>query len=143
MVAPKQMRTAQRCDILCVLVIESTQHMQNLFHELYDSVITKIITQLRTPTLVETTAKKSQATKASPCVRLGVVFFGDYYPYSTQTCSTQYFTSNYREFTKTIKAHKFREGGQLRCAATDGLVSALEMFDDFAEFDPEAHLANV
>ncbi|KAJ1826299.1 hypothetical protein LPJ56_002252, partial [Coemansia sp. RSA 2599] len=143
MVAPKQMRTAQRCDILCVLVIESTQHMQNLFPELYDSVITKIITQLRTPTLVETAAKKGQATKASPCVRLGVVFFGDYYPYSTQTCSTQYFTSNYREFTKTIKAHKFCEGGQLRCAATDGLVSALEMFDDFAEFDPEAHLANV
>ncbi|KAJ1723156.1 hypothetical protein LPJ53_002468 [Coemansia erecta] len=143
MVTPKQIRPAQRCDILCVLVIESTQHMQPLFHELYDSIITKIITQLRTPTIVESAGKKSQTTKASPSVRLGVVFFGDYYPYSTQTCSTQYFTSNYREFSKTIKAHNFCEGGQLRCAVTDGLVGALEMFDDFAEFDPEAHLANV
>ncbi|KAJ1850917.1 hypothetical protein LPJ73_003231, partial [Coemansia sp. RSA 2703] len=143
MVTPKQIRPAQRCDILCVLVIESTQHMQPLFHELYDSIITKIITQLRTPTIVESAGKKNQTTKASPSVRLGVVFFGDYYPYSTQTCSTQYFTSNYREFSKTIKAHNFCQGGQLRCAVTDGLVGALEMFDDFAEFDPEAHLANV
>ncbi|KAJ2720136.1 hypothetical protein GGI07_004780, partial [Coemansia sp. Benny D115] len=143
MVTPKQMRPTQRCDILCVLVIESTQHMQNLFHELYDSVITKVITQLRTPVIVESAGKKSQATKATPCVRLGVVFFGDYFPYSTRTCSTQYFTSNYREFTKTIKAHRFCEGGRLRCAATEGLVGALEMFDDFAEYDPEAHLTNI
>ncbi|KAJ1898370.1 hypothetical protein LPJ66_002805, partial [Kickxella alabastrina] len=143
MVTPKQMRPAQRCDILCVLVIESTQHMHNLFHELYDSVITNLINQLRTPVIVDASGKKSQTTKATPCVRLGVVFYGDYYPYSTRTCSTQYFTSNYREFTKAIKAHKFCEGGQLRCAVTDGLVGALEMFDDFAEFDPEAHLANV
>ncbi|KAJ2302379.1 hypothetical protein IWW52_004444, partial [Coemansia sp. RSA 2704] len=138
------MRPAPRCDILCVLVVESTQHMQSLFHGLYDTVITRLITQMRTPVIVEPAGKNSQAaTKATPCVRLGVVFYGDYFPYSMQTCSTQYFTSNYREFTKIIKAHRFCEGGQLRCAATEGLVAALEMFDDFAEFDPEAHLTNV
>ncbi|KAJ2380920.1 hypothetical protein GGI23_007695, partial [Coemansia sp. RSA 2559] len=150
MVMPKQMRPAPRCDILCVLVVESTQQLQNIFPELYDTVITRIITQLRTPLVVDRRdaapgAKKptGPVTKATPCVRLGVVFFGDYYPYSTQTTSTQYFTSNYREFTKTVKAHRFREGGMLRCASTEGLVGALEMFDDFAECDPEAHLTNV
>ncbi|KAJ2883239.1 hypothetical protein H4R27_002902 [Coemansia aciculifera] len=150
MVTPKQMRPALRCDILCVLVIESTQHMQNLFPDLYDSVLTKIITQLRTPVIVDSPGKKdaaakkgSQPTKATPCVRLGVVFFGDYYPYSTRTRSTKYFTSNYREFAKTIKEHRFCEGGRLRCAATEGLVGALEMFDDFNEFDPEAGLTSV
>ncbi|KAJ1787620.1 hypothetical protein LPJ59_005694, partial [Coemansia sp. RSA 2399] len=150
MVMPKQMRPAPRCDILCVLVVESTQQLQNVFPELYDTVITRIITQLRTPLVVDKRdaapgAKKptGPVIKATPCVRLGVVFFGDYYPYSTQTTSTQYFTSNYREFTKTVKAHRFREGGMLRCASTEGLVGALEMFDDFAEFDPEAHLTNV
>ncbi|KAJ1657735.1 hypothetical protein GGF38_004357, partial [Coemansia sp. RSA 25] len=151
MVTPKQMRPALRCDILCVFVIESTQHMQNLFPDLYDSVLTKIITQLRTPVIVDspvkkdTSAKKSgnQPTKATPCVRLGVVFFGDYYPYSTHTCSTKYFTSNYREFAKTIKEHRFCEGGRLRCAATEGLVGALEMLDNFNECDPEAGLASV
>ncbi|KAJ2441771.1 hypothetical protein GGF42_007183, partial [Coemansia sp. RSA 2424] len=151
MVTPKQMRPALRCDILCVFVIESTQHMQNLFPDLYDSVLTKIITQLRTPVIVDspgkkdTSAKKSgnQPTKATPCVRLGVVFFGDYYPYSTHTCSTKYFTSNYREFAKTIKEHRFCEGGRLRCAATEGLVGALEMLDNFNECDPEAGLTSV
>ncbi|KAJ2829888.1 hypothetical protein GGI24_002034, partial [Coemansia furcata] len=150
MVTPKQMRPALRCDILCVLVIESTQHMQNLFPDLYDSVLTKIITQLRTPVIVDSPSKKDasvkkggQPTKATPCVRLGVVFFGDYYPYSTRTRSTKYFTSNYREFAKTIKEHRFCEGGRLRCAATEGLVGALEMFDDFNEFDPEAGLTSV
>ncbi|KAJ1750947.1 hypothetical protein LPJ79_002532 [Coemansia sp. RSA 1821] len=144
MVTSTQMRPTPRCDILCVLVIESTQHMQGLFQGLYDAVITRLITQMRTPIVVEPAGKKSQtATKATPCVRLGVVFYGDYFPYSSQTCSTQFFTSNYREFAKTIKAHRFCEGGQLRCAATEGLVAALEMFDDFAEFDPEAHLTNV
>ncbi|KAJ2499129.1 hypothetical protein GGH96_003789 [Coemansia sp. RSA 1972] len=144
MVAQTQIRPAPRCDILCVLVVESTQHMQNLFHGLYDTVITQLITQMRTPIIVQAAGNKSQpVTKATPCVRLGVVFYGDYFPYSTQTCSKQYFTSNYREFTKTIKSHRFCEGGLLRCATTEGLVGALEMFDDFAEFDPEAHLANV
>ncbi|KAJ2243643.1 hypothetical protein GGH98_005033, partial [Coemansia sp. RSA 454] len=144
MVTPTQIRPAPRCDILCVLVVESTQHMQNLFHGLYDTVITQLITQMRTPIIVQAAGNKSQpVTKATPCVRLGVVFYGDYFPYSTQTCSKQYFTSNYREFTKTIKSHRFCEGGLLRCATTEGLVGALEMFDDFAEFDPEAHLANV
>ncbi|KAJ1772655.1 hypothetical protein LPJ74_001371, partial [Coemansia sp. RSA 1843] len=151
MVTPKQMRPAPRCDILCVLVVESTQQLQHVFPELYDTVIARIIAQLRTPIVVDTSNKKDAGTKkttgpvtkATPCVRLGVVFFGDYFPYSTQTCSTQYFTSNYREFTKTVKAHRFREGGMLRCAATEGLVGALEMFDDFEEFDPEAHLTNV
>ncbi|KAJ2734521.1 hypothetical protein IW152_002299 [Coemansia sp. BCRC 34962] len=150
MVTPKQMRPALRFDILCVLVIESTQHMQNLFPDLYDSVLTKIITQLRTPVIVDSPGKKdaaakkgAQPTKATPCVRLGVVFFGDYYPYSTRTRSTKYFTSNYREFAKTIKEHRFCEGGRLRCAATEGLVGALEMFDDFDESDPEAGLTSV
>ncbi|KAJ2829279.1 hypothetical protein IWW50_000947, partial [Coemansia erecta] len=144
MVTATQIRPAPRCDILCVLVVESTQHMQSLFDGLYDTVITRLITQMRTPVIVDTAGNKTQpATKATPCVRLGVVFYGDYFPYSTQTCSKQYFTSNYREFTKTIKSHRFCEGGQLRCAAAEGLVGALEMFDDFAEFDPEAHLANV
>ncbi|KAJ2742515.1 hypothetical protein GGI20_004426 [Coemansia sp. BCRC 34301] len=152
MVTPKQMRPALRCDILCVFVIESTQHMQNLFPDLYDSVLTKIITQLRTPVIVDSPSKKdamakkgatSQPTKATPCVRLGVVFFGDYYPYSTRTCSTKYFTSNYREFAKTIKEHRFCGGGRLRCAATEGLVGALEMLDNFNECDPEAGLTSV
>ncbi|KAJ2910136.1 hypothetical protein GGI21_001184, partial [Coemansia aciculifera] len=153
MVTPKQMRPALRCDILCVFVIESTLHMQNLFPDLYDTVLTKIITQLRTPVIVDTSSspsKKSSAsgggaqpTKATPCVRLGVVFFGDYYPYSTRTCSTKYFTSNYREFAKTIKEHRFCGGGRLRSAATEGLVGALEMLDNFDECDPEAGLTSV
>ncbi|KAJ2470508.1 hypothetical protein GGI02_002889, partial [Coemansia sp. RSA 2322] len=73
MVTPKQMRPAQRCDILCVLVIESTQQMQHLFHNLYDTVLTKIITQLRTPLLVDSSGRKDaagrkgQPTKATPC----------------------------------------------------------------------------
>ncbi|KAJ1729717.1 hypothetical protein LPJ61_003392, partial [Coemansia biformis] len=143
MVTPKQMRPAQRYDILCVLVIESSQHMRGLFRGLYESVLTKVITQLRAPVIVGPAGEKGPTEKATPCVRFGVVFYGDYFPYSTQPCGTQYFTSNYREFAKTLKAHRFREGGQLRCAATEGLVAALEMFDDFDESDPEAHLTNV
>ncbi|KAJ1935005.1 hypothetical protein EC988_008623, partial [Linderina pennispora] len=143
MVPPRQMRPAPRYDTLCVFVVESTQRMQNLFPDLYETVIKQVITQLRTPVLVEPASKKVPATKATPCVKLGVVFFGDYFPYSTRTCSSQYFTSNYREFAKSLKAHRFRGGGRLRCASTEGLVGALEMLDDFEENDPEAHLLNV
>ncbi|KAJ2697874.1 hypothetical protein H4R19_005634, partial [Coemansia spiralis] len=131
MVAAAQNRAGQRYDILCVLVIESSEHMRGLFHGLYESVLLRVIAQLREPVIIGSGGDAGPVEKATPCVRFGVVFYGDYFPYSTQPCSTQYFTSNYREFAKTLKAHRFREGGQLRCAATEGLVAALEMFDDF------------
>ncbi|KAJ1946235.1 hypothetical protein FBU59_002077, partial [Linderina macrospora] len=51
MAPPRQMRPAPRYDTLCVFVVESTQRMQNLFPDLYETVLKQVITQLRNPVL--------------------------------------------------------------------------------------------
>ncbi|KAJ1673100.1 hypothetical protein EV182_005889, partial [Spiromyces aspiralis] len=126
-----------RYDILCVFVIENSKHIGFQINALYDNIIKRVFTKLRQQIPPEDSTYNS---KTSPCVKLGVVYFGDYEPYSEVTCEAQHFLINYRQFEKNVKSHAFTDTGLLRVATIEGLVGALEMFDEYDEHNPEVNI---
>ncbi|PWA03566.1 hypothetical protein BB558_000288 [Smittium angustum] len=124
-----------RKNILCIFVIEDTKKIESIFQNLYSQVIQKIFHILREPVLI---SSSQTPTKITPCVRFGIVFYGDHPPLSNSATSSQYFTTNFRDFSDSLLTHSFSSTGNIRCAMLEGLVGALEMIDDFNEFDISA-----
>ncbi|KAG0293324.1 Mediator of RNA polymerase II transcription subunit 25, partial [Dissophora globulifera] len=135
---------SQRHEILCVFAIESSARMSPNFESLFISYIEPIVRHFRAPPIDPET--NQPRPKDAPLVRCGLAIYGDYQPSSASTVDTRYFTNDPVSFLRELRQIKFEYGGVFRNAVTEGLVSALEMFDQYDELrtsdgaDPERHL---
>ncbi|OLY81911.1 hypothetical protein AYI68_g3977, partial [Smittium mucronatum] len=127
-------------NVLVIFVIENTKKIESIFSILYKQVIEKVILKLREPVLISSSPVPAKVT---PNVKFGSVYYGDQPPFSNTTISSNYFTSNYRDFGNELASHSFGTGGTIRCALLDGLVCALEMVDDFKDFDKDSSLCDL
>ncbi|KAF9017810.1 Mediator of RNA polymerase II transcription subunit 25 [Haplosporangium bisporale] len=137
-------QSAQRNEILCVFAIENSARMGQSFETLLMSYIEPIIRHFRAPPIDPET--NQPRPKDAPVVRCGLAIYGDYQPNSTSTVDTRYFTNDPLSFLRELRLIKFEYGGVFRNAVTEGLVSALEMFDQYDDLrasdgpEPERHL---
>ncbi|KAI8600903.1 mediator complex subunit 25 von Willebrand factor type A-domain-containing protein [Dissophora ornata] len=136
---------SQRHEILCVFAIENSARMGSSFESLLISYIEPIVRHFRSPPIDPET--NQPRPKDAPLVRCGLAIYGDYQPSSTSTLDTRYFTIDPVSFIRELRQIKFEYGGVFRNAVTEGLVSALEMFDQYDELrvsdgssEPERHL---
>ncbi|KAF9399726.1 hypothetical protein BGX21_005735, partial [Mortierella sp. AD011] len=138
---------SQRQEILCVFAIENSARMGPNFETLLMSYIEPILRHLRTPPIDAET--NQPRPKDAPLVRCGLAIYGDYQPSSASTIDTRYFINDPITFLRELRQIKFEYGGVFRNAVTEGLVSALEMFDQYDELrssdggDPVRHLVLV
>ncbi|PVV02789.1 hypothetical protein BB560_002747, partial [Smittium megazygosporum] len=123
---------APKKTILCIFIIENTKKIGSIFSRIFENFISKFITLLREPVL---SSENGIPSKVTPCVQLGLVFYGDNHPLSNTSIISHYFTSNYRKFGSNLLDHQFATGGTIRCTLLDGLVAALEMLDDYSGFN--------
>ncbi|KAG0083890.1 Mediator of RNA polymerase II transcription subunit 25 [Podila epicladia] len=137
-------QSTQRSEILCVFAIENSARMGPHFETLLMSYIEPIIRHFRAPPIDPET--NQPRPKDAPIVRCGLAIYGDYQPNSTSTVDTRYFTNDPLSFLRELRLIKFEYGGVFRNAVTEGLVSALEMFDQYDDLrasdspEPERHL---
>ncbi|KAF8936896.1 Mediator of RNA polymerase II transcription subunit 25, partial [Haplosporangium gracile] len=139
--------TSLRPEILCVFVIENSARMGPSFELLLISYIEPILRHFRAPPIDPET--NQPRPKDAPLVRCGLAIYGDYQPSSAATVDTKYFTNDPLTFLRELRHIRFEYGGVFRNAVAEGLVSALEMFDQHDEMrgndgpDPERHVVLV
>ncbi|KAI8097787.1 mediator complex subunit 25 von Willebrand factor type A-domain-containing protein [Halteromyces radiatus] len=121
-----------RKDVACVFVIDGSARMKPHLTTLYESYVDPILRQLRCPIISEGEDKLSK-TRITPVLKYGLVVYGDYNPCSTVTVDRKYFTSELGLFQNILKSIQCKDGGILKNAAAEGLVAAMELFDDYRE----------
>ncbi|KAG0062263.1 Mediator of RNA polymerase II transcription subunit 25, partial [Linnemannia elongata] len=139
--------TSLRPEILCVFVIENSARMGHSFELLLISYLEPILRHFRAPPIDPET--NQPRPKDAPLVRCGLAIYGDYQPSSPATVDTKYFTNDPLTFLRELRHIRFEYGGVFRNAVAEGLVSALEMFDQHDELrgnegpEPERHVVLV
>ncbi|KAI8346300.1 mediator complex subunit 25 von Willebrand factor type A-domain-containing protein [Mortierella sp. GBAus27b] len=133
-----------RHEILCVFAIENSAKMGTNFETLLISYIEPILRHFRAPPVDPETNQPRH--KDAPLVQCALAIYGDYQPDSSSTIDARYFTKDPVTFLRELRLIKFEYGGVFRNAVVEGLVSALEMFDQYDELrinegmEPERHL---
>ncbi|OZJ06003.1 hypothetical protein BZG36_01098 [Bifiguratus adelaidae] len=128
--------TTQKRDVACVFVVEGTARMRPHFATLLQGYIEPLIRQLRLPTTSETDPN----IKTVPVLRYGIVVYGDYEPTSHVTVDRKAMTLDYEKFHNVMRSLAFASGGMLRNAVEEGLVGALELFEQFEATRKVDHL---
>ncbi|KAG2185607.1 hypothetical protein INT44_002400 [Umbelopsis vinacea] len=119
-----------RKEVVCVFVVEGTAKMQPYFATLFEAYLEPILRQLRAPIITDGDEKQAK-TKVTPILKYGLVVYGDYEPSSTVTVDRKYFTSDFSLFHSVFKNINCSQGGILKNAVYEGLVAALELFDEY------------
>ncbi|KAG2183632.1 hypothetical protein INT43_006640, partial [Umbelopsis isabellina] len=119
-----------RKEVVCVFVVEGTAKMQPYFSTLFEAYLEPLLRQLRAPIITEADDKQPK-TKVTPILKYGLVIYGDYEPSSAVTVDRKYFTSDFSLFHSVFKNINCSQGGILKNAVFEGLVAALELFDDY------------
>ncbi|KAI9486701.1 MAG: mediator complex subunit 25 von Willebrand factor type A-domain-containing protein [Benjaminiella poitrasii] len=122
----------QRKEVAVIFVIDGTARMQPHFQVIYEAYIDPIIKQLRSPVISEGEDGQTK-TKITPVLKYGLTIFGDYEPLSTNTVDRKYFTSDSIMFQDILKSISCKKGGIIKNAVEEGLVAALELFDEYRE----------
>ncbi|KAJ1983411.1 hypothetical protein H4R34_001286 [Dimargaris verticillata] len=127
--APPMITPSLKKEVLCVIVMEDSATLAKEFATIYDTYLDPIIRHLRTPVL-NTSDGQAVNTKVTPLVRLGLVFYSDYTESSLATVDRKSFISDYRLYRRILTQHQFSTRAPPKHAVAEGLVAALELFDN-------------
>ncbi|RKP38047.1 hypothetical protein BJ085DRAFT_36127 [Dimargaris cristalligena] len=118
-------------EVLCVIVLEDSEQIAQVFNAVYQTYLDPIIRYLRTPMLNSPAQGGPGNTKMTPLVRLGLVYYRNNARGSSTCVDRTSFISDYRLYRKIITQHQFAPGTAPLYAVTEGLVGALELFDAY------------
>ncbi|KAJ1976984.1 hypothetical protein H4R35_002476 [Dimargaris xerosporica] len=127
--APPMITPSLKKEVLCVIVMEDSATLAKEFATIYDTYLDPIIRHLRTPVL-NTSDGQAVNTKVTPLVRLGLVFYSDYTECSLASVDRKSFISDYRLYRRILTQHRFSPRAPPKHAVAEGLVAALELFDN-------------
>ncbi|KAI8394137.1 mediator complex subunit 25 von Willebrand factor type A-domain-containing protein [Radiomyces spectabilis] len=123
----------KRREVACVFVVDGTARMKPYLDTLYEAYVEPILRQLRQPIIMGDGDERQSKANITPVLKYGLVIYGDYGPSSAVTVDRKFFTSDLSLFQKIFKSIVCADGGIVRNAVVEGLVAALEMFDQYKE----------